>query len=548
MGKQLFVLVFLLNIVFAHAQSIGIGNSVFTPDASSILEVQSSNRGVLLPRVALASVSDNTTIPSPATSLIVYNTGTGGLAPAGYYYNSGTPAAPIWVRMVTNRDAWLLTGNSGTNPTTDFIGTTDNQHLIIRTNNLERMRVRNGGDFIVGGTDPGIAGDLFSVISTATFPHAVNGYTSQDGCAVYGSIFSGNATNFGAVQAEHLGSGTSGALVGIYSGNGPGRALYARRYYTTSSGNGTGYYWSQTRNAVHADLDAPTANNIYYFALHGSTWVLGTTGGRRSGGVLGSHEDNDTYNSWGVLGYLTSGGTNAAVYGTTTYASGTGFMGSQIYRGAGGAFYGDLLGSWSRGELMGTISAGEALAHYNLGNEFTSGFQAQILNVEGDRIVAFTPVTNELKVYFDGKEQLQGGEKFVAFDKNFKKIANKEKLTIVVTPVGEWAALYVAEVRDDGFLVRDHLNPQSNVTFNYVIIAHRVDDKNKTIPEFIYYPDLDEKLKGFLFNENITDRDATPMWWDGKKLRFDPIVEPESHVRKTRSTLVETRMKFESKQ
>lgn len=32
----------------------------------------------------------------------MYNLGTGGLAPAGYYYNSGTPAATVWVRFITS--------------------------------------------------------------------------------------------------------------------------------------------------------------------------------------------------------------------------------------------------------------------------------------------------------------------------------------------------------------------------------------------------------------------------------------------------------------
>ena len=38
-------------------------------------------------------------LPSPATSLLVYNLGTGGLSPAGYYYNSGTSASPAWTRV-----------------------------------------------------------------------------------------------------------------------------------------------------------------------------------------------------------------------------------------------------------------------------------------------------------------------------------------------------------------------------------------------------------------------------------------------------------------
>lgn len=40
------------------------------------------------------------------------------------------------------RSSWGLTGDAGTNPTTDFLGTTDAQDLIIKTNNVERFRVK----------------------------------------------------------------------------------------------------------------------------------------------------------------------------------------------------------------------------------------------------------------------------------------------------------------------------------------------------------------------------------------------------------------------
>jgi len=53
---------------------VGIGTS--TPDASAVLDITSSNKGVVFPRVTLTSRTDNTTIPSPAKGLMVYNTGT----------------------------------------------------------------------------------------------------------------------------------------------------------------------------------------------------------------------------------------------------------------------------------------------------------------------------------------------------------------------------------------------------------------------------------------------------------------------------------------
>ncbi|WP_370897245.1 hypothetical protein [Chryseobacterium gossypii] len=74
--------------------STGIGA---TPDASAILELNVNNlsngskKGFLGPRVALTSFDDATTIPSPATGLLVYNLGTEStFAYKGYVYWDGT--------------------------------------------------------------------------------------------------------------------------------------------------------------------------------------------------------------------------------------------------------------------------------------------------------------------------------------------------------------------------------------------------------------------------------------------------------------------------
>lgn len=70
----------------------GIGTT--TPNASAKLDVFSTNKGFLPPRVALTGVYDVSTIPSPATGLLVYCTGTSGLA-SGYYFFNGTAWATI---------------------------------------------------------------------------------------------------------------------------------------------------------------------------------------------------------------------------------------------------------------------------------------------------------------------------------------------------------------------------------------------------------------------------------------------------------------------
>lgn len=54
------------------------------------------------------------------------------------------------------KKSWELTGNAGTNPTTDFIGTTDLNDLEFRTNNIQRLLVASdGGVFVNENSVPG---------------------------------------------------------------------------------------------------------------------------------------------------------------------------------------------------------------------------------------------------------------------------------------------------------------------------------------------------------------------------------------------------------
>ena len=46
--------------------------------------------------------------------------------------------------------AWQLTGNSGTAAGNEFLGTTDSQPLVIKTNNNEALRIDTDGNVGIG--------------------------------------------------------------------------------------------------------------------------------------------------------------------------------------------------------------------------------------------------------------------------------------------------------------------------------------------------------------------------------------------------------------
>lgn len=93
-------------IIFSCIAQVGIGTN--SPNASAQLDVTSTNKGFLPPRVVLTGRTDAATIASPATGLLVYNTADNGTAPnnvtPGFYYNAGTPQSPNWVRLIIPTD------------------------------------------------------------------------------------------------------------------------------------------------------------------------------------------------------------------------------------------------------------------------------------------------------------------------------------------------------------------------------------------------------------------------------------------------------------
>lgn len=127
------------------AQSLAVNNSGATANASSILDVSSSTKGMLIPRVALTGTADVTTIASPANSLLVYNTATVSNVTPGYYYWNGS----AWLKFVTGT-AWALRGNSGTIADTNFLGTTDNVSLSFRVNNQRAGVIDPAGPVFFG--------------------------------------------------------------------------------------------------------------------------------------------------------------------------------------------------------------------------------------------------------------------------------------------------------------------------------------------------------------------------------------------------------------
>lgn len=206
MKQKLRCLAFLLGApLLLNAQNVGIGTN--TPNASAKLEIADANRGFLFPRVSLTATNVAAPVTAPANWLVVFNTvsaGAGATAVSpGLYYWDGTQ----WVRFSTTQsNDWTLLGNAGTTPATNFIGTTDAQDFVTRTNNTERMRVTSAGNIGMGTAAPD------QLLELANGGMQINGDwgIGFNGAAPIGGLNTGDAAkfyydqNFGGVNLDFL--------------------------------------------------------------------------------------------------------------------------------------------------------------------------------------------------------------------------------------------------------------------------------------------------------------------------------------------------------
>lgn len=132
------LLILISGLTFAQ-----VGINTINPAEGSMLDVSSSEKGVFIPRVNIVNLNNidpitGVTTPANASGLLVYNSNTS-TGPGFFVWNGGN-----WEIVGDNNDDWKRSGNSGTTGT-DFIGTTDGQPLLFKTNNSNRFEITANG-------------------------------------------------------------------------------------------------------------------------------------------------------------------------------------------------------------------------------------------------------------------------------------------------------------------------------------------------------------------------------------------------------------------
>jgi hypothetical protein len=92
---------------------------------------------------------------------------------------------------------WKLLGNAGTNPATNFLGTTDAQDLVFRTNNIERIRTLSSNGNVGINTNNPL--HKLMIVDESNAPLGIYEYNNADGANIRGYRARGTVAAPGAI-------------------------------------------------------------------------------------------------------------------------------------------------------------------------------------------------------------------------------------------------------------------------------------------------------------------------------------------------------------
>ncbi|MFK5856750.1 MAG: hypothetical protein QM503_11510 [Bacteroidota bacterium] len=267
------------------AQGVAINESGTSPDASAILDVTSTAKGLLIPRMTAAQIA---AISSPATGLLVYQTdGT-----QGFYYNSGTSGTPNWIQLSSTLIDQISDADGDTKIQVEE--TADEDKIRFDVAGTEAMMINANGNVGIGTSSP--AGE-FDVSTQQYGASSVDVQQLSVGVTSFNTLshwqsFIPNVT--GKMTQLDIESRTtvSGCTLKVYSGHGiAGSLLYTQSGITLINGgvitvtlstpldldNGQAYTWELSHSTTPFKV---IAGQLILMALVILVVVLTTTSKR----------------------------------------------------------------------------------------------------------------------------------------------------------------------------------------------------------------------------------------------------------------------------
>jgi hypothetical protein len=206
----------------ALAQGVGINGTGASADPSAMLDVSSTTKGFLPPRM---TALQRAAIFSPATGLLVYQTD----GVVGLYYNAGTPATPSWqVAGAGAAGQWSTSGANlyytagkvgiGTTPISNFGLTVldSNNGLRVQTNVAGGSLASFGGVGTFGVDGPGVIGGRLQLLENGNMGI---GNAAPTNPLSFAGVAGKKISLFHDVSGGDYGLGIEASRIKIYSGN-----------------------------------------------------------------------------------------------------------------------------------------------------------------------------------------------------------------------------------------------------------------------------------------------------------------------------------------
>jgi trimeric autotransporter adhesin len=309
-------ILFAILINFSVKAQVGIGTT--TPHPSALLELTSGSKGLLLPRVALQSSADGTTVPAPANSLLVYNTAAQNDVLPGFYYWQGS-----WMPLLASSSTganWSLNGNTVTSG--QFLGTVNFAPFNLKVNNQLAARVHPNGGLALGFNAAANDSNSLALGSGATAT------ASTEATAVG---FAANAQAFQATAIGHhaTASGNNAMAAGYMATASGFQSLAMGQGSSASQNNTTAVGYSSTASAYQsaafgteasASGQSATAIGFQATATQANSVILGSSSNTSNKVGIGTNTPDERLHVNGSL-KLTDG-TQANGYLLTSDAGG----------------------------------------------------------------------------------------------------------------------------------------------------------------------------------------------------------------------------------
>ena len=282
-----------------HAQNVGINTDASLPNKNAILDVKSSNKGILIPRM---STEARNRIPN-TQGLLVYDINTD-----NFWYNTGREWRCIPKdddKHLSGGDAWLIKGNNNTTDKVNFLGTTNNVPLNIRMNNQPSGRIdsasantfwgyRAGASDTSGGNNTAIGFKSLFANTSGSINTAIGSYS------LYSNTTGGDNIAEGYLALYANTNGSANTAIGD-------RTLVAN---TIGSGNvAIGYY------ALNQNISGGLNTAVGSFTLTSGTDIGGSNTAIGTSCMMFHGGDNNTASGSYTL-YAPGNGSSNAVYGS----------------------------------------------------------------------------------------------------------------------------------------------------------------------------------------------------------------------------------------